>query len=73
MISFRLDLSDLPEWFTRALWTFAQTFVALALAAGTDHLDVASLKIALLGGIAAGLSIVKTAALEWWKKRKAPA
>lgn len=72
MIAVRIDLSDLPDWFTRALWTFAQTFVALEAAAGASWLNAASLKLAALGGIAAGLSVAKTAAIAWWKARKPP-
>lgn len=67
MISLRVDLSDLPDWFTRALWTFAQTFAALEAAAGADWLDAASLKLAALGGIAAGLSVAKSGIAAWLK------
>ncbi len=73
MISLRIDLSDLPDWLTRAAWTFAQTFVALEVAAGANWLDAASLKLAALGALAAALSIAKTGLVAWWKARKAPA
>lgn len=57
----------LPDWARRALWTLAQTFVALAFAAGANYLDAAALKLAALGGIAAGLSVAKSGIAAWIK------
>lgn len=44
----------------RAAWTAAQTFLAVVVAAGTDFVNVATLKAAALAGAAAGLSALKT-------------
>ena len=50
------NMKDLLE---RAAWTFAQAFLALFVVG-----DYGTLKVALIGGIAAALSVVKTYAKE---------
>lgn len=62
--------TSLPDWTRRALWTLVQTFVALEVAAGANYLDAASLKLAALGGLAAGLSVAKSGFVAWWKIRR---
>lgn len=49
-------MNDLLE---RAAWTFAQAFLALLVIG-----DMATLKVALVGGVAAALSVVKSYAKE---------
>ena len=48
----------------RAGWTFTETFLAVALAAGADWVEVSTLRAALLAGLASGLSVVKTYAAQ---------
>ena len=50
------SMKDLIE---RAGWTFAQAFLALFVMG-----DYGTLKVALIGGVAAALSVVKTYAKE---------
>jgi len=50
------NMKDLLE---RAAWTFAQAFLALFVVG-----DYGTLKVALIGGVAAALSVVKTYAKE---------
>jgi len=50
------NMNDLLE---RAAWTFAQAFLALFVIG-----DMSTLKIALVGGVAAALSVIKTYAKE---------
>jgi hypothetical protein len=45
--------------FERAAWTFAQAFLALFVVG-----DMGTWKVALVGGVAAALSVVKTYAKE---------
>lgn len=54
-------MTDLIE---RAAWTFGQAFVAAVLMSLADITDVATLKAALIAGVAAGLSAIKTAIQE---------
>jgi len=49
-------MNDLLE---RAAWTFAQAFLALFVIG-----DMSTLKVALVGGVAAALSVIKTYAKE---------
>lgn len=56
---------ELPDWIRRAVWTFLQTLAALLIATGTDHLDAASIKLAVIGALAAALSIAKSGAVAW--------
>lgn len=51
-------MRDLIE---RALYTAAETFLAVLVAAGTDYIDVATWKAAAVAAGAAGLSALKTA------------
>jgi|TARA_R100001244_G_C5111391_1_gene121260 hypothetical protein len=50
------NMNDLLE---RAAWTFAQAFLALFVIG-----DMSTLKVALVGGVAAALSVIKTYAKE---------
>lgn len=50
------NMNDLLE---RAAWTFAQAFLALFVIG-----DMSTLKVALVGGAAAALSVIKTYAKE---------
>ena len=50
------NMNDLLE---RAAWTFAQAFLALFVIG-----DMSTLKVALVGGVAAALSVIKTYAEE---------
>jgi len=51
-------MSDLVE---RALWTAAQSFLTVLVAAGTDFVNIATWKAAAIAAGAAGLSALKTA------------
>lgn len=51
-------MSQLVE---RALWTAAQSFLTVLVAAGTDYINVATWKAAVVAAGAAGLSALKTA------------
>jgi hypothetical protein len=50
------NMNDLLE---RAAWTFAQAFLALFVIG-----DMSTLKVALVGGAAAAMSVIKTYAKE---------
>ena len=50
------NMNDLLE---RAAWTFAQAFLALFVVG-----DMGTWKVALVGGVAAALSVIKTYAKE---------
>ena len=50
------NMNDLLE---RAAWTFAQAFLALFVIG-----DMSTMKVALVGGAAAALSVIKTYAKE---------
>lgn len=54
-------MSNLVE---RALWTAAQAGLAVLVAAGTDYVNVATWKAAVIAAGAAGLSALKTALQE---------
>jgi hypothetical protein len=45
----------------RALFTFLETFLALVLAAGTDWLNLSTVRAAGIGALAATLAVVKAA------------
>jgi hypothetical protein len=45
----------------RALFTFLETFLALVLAAGTDWLNLSTIRAAGIGALAATLAVVKAA------------
>lgn len=51
-------MRDLIE---RAVWTAAQSFLTVLVAAGTDYVNVATWKAAVIAAGAAGLSALKTA------------
>ena len=54
-------MNDLLE---RAAWTFAQAFLAALIMSLADVTNIATLKAALIAGVAAGLSAVKTAYIQ---------
>jgi hypothetical protein len=51
-------LADLAE---RAASTYAQAFLGLELAAGTDLLNVGGIKVAAIAALPAALSVIKSA------------
>lgn len=53
----------------RALWTFAEGFLVALPAASSLGLDAAAWKAALLGAVMAGLSALKTMAVELIQNR----
>lgn len=67
----RFHLETLADWVRRAAWTFVQTLAALLIATGTDHLDAASIKLAVIGALAAALSIAKSGAGAWLRAARA--
>lgn len=48
----------------RAVWTFVQAAGAIVLAAGTDYINMETLKAAGIGGIAAVLSFIKNVVVQ---------
>lgn len=61
-----------PDWLNildRAAWTFAEGFLVALPAASQLGMDAAAWKAALIGAAMAGLSALKTLALEVIKSR----
>ena len=54
----------------RAIWTFAEGFLIALPATFSVGVDGAAWKSALLGAVMAGLSALKTVAIEFVKKNK---
>lgn len=52
----KLNVANIVE---RAAWTFVQTALAIVVAAGTDYVNVATWKGAVIGAGAAALSALK--------------
>lgn len=52
-------MRELSDWLERAVWTFAQAFLAIFTVEGADIGE--SGKAALVAGVAAVLSVTKTA------------
>lgn len=52
-------MRELSDWLERAVWTFAQAFLAIFTVEGADIGE--SGKAALMAGVAAVLSVAKTA------------
>ena len=55
----------MKAWFIdtieRVAFTFAETFIALMLAAGTDWLNLSAIRAAGIGALAAALAVIKAA------------
>jgi len=55
----------MKQWFVdtveRAAFTFAETFIALMLATGTDWLNLSAARAAGIGALAAALAVIKAA------------
>ena len=51
----------LKDTLERAAFTFAEAFIALVLAAGTDWLNLSTIRAAGIGALAAALAVVKAA------------
>lgn len=54
---------DWQDVANRAAWTFAQSALAVLVAAGTDFVDGAVWKSAAIGGLAAVFSFLKNVAM----------
>lgn len=52
------------DMLTRAGWTFVQTLLAVVVAAGTDYVNVATWRAAVVAAGAAALSSLKTAVVQ---------
>lgn len=59
-----LKLTALGDLTSRAAWTFIQAFVATVASEYAGVVDVGLLKVAAIAGVAAALSVVKTALVQ---------
>lgn len=69
-MSIRIDLRDLPEWFTRGCWAAVCAFGAVEIANAATAFAGSTLRAALAAAIAAGISVGKSGAIAWWRKRQ---
>lgn len=53
----------------RGVWTFAQTFLAVLVASGTDYANIATLQAAAIAGGAAVLSFLKNVTVQAREKK----
>lgn len=51
-----MNTVDIPDVVSRAVKTFVQSTLAVVVAAGTDYVNVATWKAAVIGGGAAAIS-----------------
>lgn len=71
MITFRVDLSDLPDWFVRAFWAAVAAFGAVEIANAATAFAGSTLRAAIAAAFAAGISTAKSGIVAWLKARKA--
>lgn len=69
-MSVRVDLRDLPDWFVRGFWAAVCAAGAVEVANAATAFAGSTLRAALAAALAAGISVGKSGAIAWWRKRQ---